>query len=106
MVLRGAVTPERAKEQAAMLANRVAKTRKKLAPRMERDGVGAYRLYDRDIPEIRAIVDWYEGHLVIAEHERRQTESAGDWLAVMGAACGGALGVPADRVHLKRRRTR
>lgn len=104
--LRGSVTPERAREQAEMLGNRVLKTHRKLAPRMERDGIGAFRLYDRDIPEIRAIVDWYEGHLVVAEHERRQTQTAGDWLGIMAQACSEALGVPAENVHVRRRRTR
>ena len=53
-----------------MLANRVRKNFRKLHPRFERENIGAFRLYDRDIPEIRAAVDWYEGHLVIAEYQR------------------------------------
>ena len=53
--------------QAQMLADRTRKSFRKLHPRFQQRGVGAFRLYDRDIPEIRAVVDWYEGHLVIAE---------------------------------------
>src|SRR5688572_1386698 len=82
--LRGEVSRERAEGHAEMLANRVVKAHRKLAPRFERENVGAFRLYDRDIPEIRAVVDWYEGHLVVAEYERRQTEAAGDWLGIIG----------------------
>jgi len=50
------------------------------------------------------VVDWYEGHLVIAEYERTQTQGL-PWLTTMAEAVAGALSVPKERVHLKRRRT-
>jgi 23S rRNA (cytosine1962-C5)-methyltransferase len=87
-----------------MLANRVRKTFRKLHARFEQQQVGAFRLYDRDIPEVRAVVDWYEGHLVIAEYERQQTQGI-PWLTTMAEAVAHVLAVPADHVHLKRRRT-
>jgi 23S rRNA (cytosine1962-C5)-methyltransferase len=90
-------------EQARMLANRVRKNFRKLHPRFEARRIGAFRLYDRDIPEIRAAVDWYEGHLVVAEYAREQTERI-PWLATMSDAVAAALEVPKDRLHLKRRR--
>jgi 23S rRNA G2069 N7-methylase RlmK/C1962 C5-methylase RlmI len=89
--------------QAEMFANRVRKNFRKLHGPFERRGIGAFRVYDRDIPEIRAVLDWYEGHLVVAEYEREQTVPG--WLEAMAAAAAEALEVPADRVHLKRRRT-
>ena len=92
--------------QAEMLANRVRKTFGKLGPRFERRAIGAFRLYDRDIPEIRAVVDWYEGHLVVGEYARRQTDELPEWLPTMARAVAAALGVPPERVHLRRRRTR
>lgn len=92
--------------QAEMLANRVRKTFARLHPRFERRGIGAFRLYDRDIPEIRAAIDWYEGHLVVAEYARQQTDRLPGWLPAMADAVAAALGVPPDRVHLRRRRTR
>jgi 23S rRNA G2069 N7-methylase RlmK/C1962 C5-methylase RlmI len=104
--LPGALTPERVAEQAAMLANRVKKTFRHLRRRFERRQIGAFRLYDRDIPEVRAVVDWYEGHLVVAEYARRQTEDIPDYLEQLAGACARALEVPPDQVHLKRRRTR
>jgi 23S rRNA (cytosine1962-C5)-methyltransferase len=91
-------------EQARMLANRVRKSFRKLHPRFEALSIGAFRLYDRDIPEIRAAVDWYEGHLVVAEYEREQTRGA-PWLTTMGRAAGEALAVPPERIHLKVRRS-
>lgn len=89
-----------------MLGNRVAKTHKKLFPAFERRRVGAFRLYDRDIPEIRAVVDWVEGHLIVGEYARDLTDATEGWLEAMGASCAAALGVPAERLHLRRRRTR
>ena len=87
-----------------MLANRVHKTFRRLHPGFERQRIGVFRLYDRDIPEIRAAIDWYEGHLVVAEYEREQTRGA-PFLATMARAAGEALSVPAERIHLKVRRS-
>lgn len=91
-------------QQAEMLANRLRKNFRKLRPRFEQRNVGAFRIYDRDIPEIRAAVDWYEGHLVVAEYAREQT-SGMPWLETMARAAGEALQVPPDRVHLRKRRS-
>jgi 23S rRNA (cytosine1962-C5)-methyltransferase len=92
--------------QASMLENRVRKNFRRLHRAFERKGIGAFRLYDWDIPEIRAVVDWYEGHLVVGEYERAQTRDVPRWLEQMGDAAARAVGVPAERIHLKRRRTR
>lgn len=89
-----------------MLANRVRKNMRRLGRQFEREGVGGFRVYDWDIPEIRMTVDWYEGHLVVAEYERALTRTVDDWLGAMAAAAAGALGVPEERVVAKRRRTR
>lgn len=89
--------------QAEMLANRVRKRFAHLARRFARQGIEAFRLYDWDIPEVRAVVDWYAGHLVVAEYERTQTGPA--WLPRMAEAAARALDVAPDHVHLKRRTT-
>jgi 23S rRNA (guanine2069-N7)-methyltransferase len=91
-------------EQARMLRNRVRKTWSRLRPRFEQRKISAFRLYDRDIPEIRAAVDWYEGHLVVAEYAREQTARL-PWLETMARAVAEELEVPPERVHLKKRRT-
>lgn len=85
-----------------MLANRVKKRFNHLHKRFARQRIEVFRLYDWDIPEIRAVVDWYGGHLVIGEYMRRQ--SVPGWLPAMGRAVAEALGVPPDKVHLKQRR--
>ena len=89
-----------------MLANRARKSFRKLRGPMERKNVGAFRIYDWDIPEIRMVVDWYEGHLVCAEYARAQTDAIPNWLETMSAAVARALEVPAEKVHLRKRRTR
>jgi len=87
--------------QAVMLANRVRKRFQHLRKGFARRNIEVFRLYDWDIPEIRAVVDWYAGHLVIGEYTRKQ--STPEWLPVMGAAVADAMGVPPDKLHLKER---
>ncbi|MEE4607302.1 MAG: class I SAM-dependent methyltransferase [Desulfobacteraceae bacterium] len=94
-------TRERFENQARMIANRVKKRFKHLHRRFSKARIDVFRLYDADIPEIRAVVDWYAGHLVVGEYARRQ--SVPQWLPLMGAAAAEALQVPADRLHLKTR---
>lgn len=84
-----------------MLANRVVKRYRHLCKRFARQNIEVFRLYDWDIPEIRAVVDWYAGHLVIGEYTR--TQSVEEWLPLMGQALAEALNVPPENLHLKRR---
>lgn len=85
-----------------MLANRVKKRFRQIHKRFARQNIEVFRLYDWDIPEIRAVVDWYAGHLVIGEYMR--TQSVPEWLPMMGEAVAGALDIPMENVHLKERR--
>lgn len=87
--------------QAKMLANRTKKKYQHLRKRFAREKIDVFRLYDWDIPEIRAVVDWYGGHLVIGEYTRKQ--STPQWLPIMAQAVANALGVPLDKLHLKER---
>jgi 23S rRNA (cytosine1962-C5)-methyltransferase len=90
------------RRQADMLANRVKKRFKHLSKRFASQQIEVFRLYDWDIPEIRAVVDWYAGHLVIGEYLRRQ--SVNNWLPLMAETVAAALEVPMTHVHLKKRR--
>ena len=90
---------------AELLERRVRKNLRKHKRAMERANIGAYRLYDWDIPEVRAVVDRYEDHAVVAEYERKQTAHLDGYLDVLGAAAARALKIPSAHVHLKRRRT-
>ncbi|MGD9010180.1 MAG: class I SAM-dependent methyltransferase [Desulfobacteraceae bacterium] len=88
-------------KQAGMLANRVKKRYRHLRKRFVRLNIEVFRLYDWDIPEIRAVVDWYGGHLVVGEYTR--TQSTPEWLPMMAAAAAKALDIGSDKVHLKAR---
>lgn len=91
---------------ATMLENRVRKNLRRLRGRFDRAGVGAFRVYDWDIPEVRVVVDWYEGHLVVSEYEREQTRAVEDYVGQMAEAAGEGAGVSPANVHARRRRTR
>ncbi len=93
---------KRFRRQGEMLANRVRKQYKHLRNRFAKQNIEVFRLYDWDIPEIRVVVDWYGGHLVIGEYMRRQ--SVPEWLPMMGQAVANVLNVPMEKVHLKERR--
>ncbi len=93
--------PAKYSRQADMLANKVKKRFRHLNKRFARQHIDVFRLYDWDIPEIRAVVDWYGGHLVVGEYAR--TQSTPEWLPAMGAAVAAALGVPPEHLHLKQR---
>jgi 23S rRNA (cytosine1962-C5)-methyltransferase len=91
--------------QAAMLANRVEKNLKHLRRFFAKSNTNCFRVYDWDIPEIRATVDWYDGSLYMCEYERLQTQGT-DWLEQMARAVAGKLGLNDNSIHLRRRRTR
>ena len=97
------VSPEKTRHHAEIFSNRVRNRFDHLSRRFRRQGIDCFRLYDWDIPEVRAVVDWYAGHIVMAEYERLQTGP--QWLPQMAKAVAEALNLPADLVHLKRRRT-
>lgn len=98
------VTPEKTKYHAELLSNRLRKRFAHLSRRFRRQGIDCYRLYDWDIKEVRAVVDWYAGHAVVGEYIRWQTGL--EWLPQMGLAVAQALNIPLENVHIKRRRTK
>lgn len=96
---------EKARQQAQIFANRLAKRAKHLR-RWPKQGVSCYRLYDRDIPEVPLAVDLYEGRLHISEYARPNEHTPaehGDWLELLAATAAEALEVDPRDVHLKTR---
>jgi len=96
-----------------MLANRLQKRFRHLKKWAQRTGVGAFRLYDRDIPEIPLVLDFYGdcnkpetsalcGALYKRPYEKDEAEED-KWLSAMREASSAALGINLERVFLKQR---
>lgn len=96
-------TPEKLKYHAELLTNRVTKRFAHLHKKFKKQNIDCFRLYDWDIPEVRAVVDWYAGHVVVGEYVRWQTGEV--WVNHMAQAVADALKVPAGNVHVRRRQT-
>jgi 23S rRNA G2069 N7-methylase RlmK/C1962 C5-methylase RlmI len=99
--------------QAEMLANRLQKRFRHLKKWAQRTGVGAFRLYDRDIPEIPLVLDYYgdcarmqeaalSGALFKRPYEKDEDDEE-KWLCAMKDAVCAALGISPERVFLKQR---
>lgn len=102
--MKNSMSNEKIQYQSELLINRVKKNYNHLKKRFARAQIDCFRLYDWDIPEIRAVVDWYKGHIVVAEYVRTQTTE--DWLPAMAKAVAIALDIPANNTHVKRRQTK
>ncbi|MDR2305181.1 MAG: class I SAM-dependent methyltransferase [Treponema sp.] len=98
--------PEKISIQAKMLANRLVKRRKHLRRWARRTGTDAYRLYDRDIPEIPLCIDLYAELVSLSLYERpyEKDEAEEDlWLEAMCEAAARALGIGREAIYTRRR---
>ncbi len=96
---------EKAFQQAEVFANRLRKITRHRR-RWPGRGITCYRVYNRDIPEIPITVDIYEDHLHIAEYDRphdRTMAEQGDWLDMLVTSAAEVLGIPQEKIYLKRR---
>jgi len=106
--------------QAELLFNRLSKRYRHLKKWARRTGTNAFRLYDRDIPELPLVLDLYGSAVSGAVYKRRNesinenTETLGskqgsspryteDWLSAMKKAASRALDIPESRIFLKER---
>jgi 23S rRNA (cytosine1962-C5)-methyltransferase len=92
--------------QAEMLANRVKKRLKHLRKWAKRMNFEAFRLYDRDIPEIPLVLDLYgdliSGALYKRPYEKDPEEEA-VWLESMREALSQSAGIAPENVIIKQR---
>jgi 23S rRNA G2069 N7-methylase RlmK/C1962 C5-methylase RlmI len=98
--------PQKTREQQEFFANRLKKRFKHLWKYAKRVETTAFRVYHKDIPEVPFAVDWYDGHLHIAEYDRpheRTEEEHQVWLDTMVDTAARTLTVPQERVFFKRR---
>jgi len=100
--------------QAEMLASRLQKRFRHLKKWAQRTGIGAFRLYDRDIPEIPIVLDYYgdavkpqeaavAGALYKRPYEKDDAEEE-QWLSAMKDSAAAALGIEPSRIFLKQRK--
>jgi len=97
---------EKITAQAEMLSNRLRKRLRHLKKWAKRTGTGAFRLYDRDIPEIPLVLDLYgdiiSGALYKRPYEKDEAEE-NVWLEAMRAAIARTLCIGQDNIIIKRR---
>ncbi len=85
------------------LSNRVLKNQRHLQKWARREGVEAYRLYDRDIPEFPLAIDRYADWLHVQAFEKRRPLGSND-LDSIREQLANALQLPQDQVIIKHRR--
>jgi len=94
-------------DQIGDFRRRLAKRSRHLGRWARKQGIEAYRLYDRDIPEIPLVIDRYGDWLHAAEYERPHERTAIEhdvWLDRLIEAAADQLGLARDCVFLKVRR--
>jgi 23S rRNA G2069 N7-methylase RlmK/C1962 C5-methylase RlmI len=92
--------------QAEMLANRLVKRFRHLSKWARRREVEAFRLYDRDIPEIPLVLDWYKGAVSGALFRRPYEKDEAEerlWLDAMVRSASDALGILPGGIFIKYR---
>ena len=96
---------EELQAQAGMLANRVRKLQRHRRKWARRIGTNAYRIYDRDIPEVPIAVDYYAGHVVVAEYVGVHGGDRDErWIHTMADAVALGVDIDRERVVVKERR--
>lgn len=93
-----------ASAHADMLCGRALKNARRLRGRLGRETT-AFRVYDWDIPEVRAAVDWLDGALVVNVFARAQTDAVPEYERRLADALADAFGVPRARAYTRRRTT-
>ena len=92
---------------AEYLANRLRKNHRRLAKRLQREGISCYRLYDADLPEYNLVVDVYGEWVHVQEYAAPpeiDPDKAKRRLAEAVEVIGAVLETPPQRVVLKERR--
>lgn len=97
--------PAQVARHAEMLGNRVRKNFRRLEGGFRKENTTAFRLYDWDIPEVRAFVDWYDGQVVLAELVRTQTDEIPDYAPRLAREVARALDLQPEQVWTRRRQT-
>jgi 23S rRNA G2069 N7-methylase RlmK/C1962 C5-methylase RlmI len=92
---------KRLQSQLEMLVNRTQKNVRRLKSWAHKEGVTCYRMYDRDIPEVPLVIDWYEGKLHIAVYARGGDLPGDKQVERLVSGLAEHFGVSADNVFVK-----
>jgi 23S rRNA G2069 N7-methylase RlmK/C1962 C5-methylase RlmI len=95
---------EKTLAQKEMLFNRLKKRAKHLKKWARRVHADAWRLYDKDIPEIPLLIDVYADSVAGALYQRPYDKDPAEeekWLSVMKEAISEALEIPENRIFIK-----
>lgn len=96
---------EKLSNRVEMFQNRLKKQRDHLRKWAKRRGITAFRLYDRDIPEVPVVVDVYDNYLHVTERfsgaDLSQGQEPGELCQIYADAAARTLGVPLERVFTK-----
>jgi 23S rRNA (guanine2445-N2)-methyltransferase / 23S rRNA (guanine2069-N7)-methyltransferase len=85
----------------AAFGNRLARMARHWHRAARRQQITAYRLYDRDLPEVPVAVDWYAGHVLLTPYQRRHARTEieqGQWFHRVVEVVGQTLDVPASQI--------
>ncbi|MBX3392353.1 MAG: bifunctional 23S rRNA (guanine(2069)-N(7))-methyltransferase RlmK/23S rRNA (guanine(2445)-N(2))-methyltransferase RlmL [Phycisphaeraceae bacterium] len=69
-------------------------------------GITCYRVYERDCPDVPVVIDRYEDHAHLFEHEREHGRTPAqheDWLDEVAARTARVLEIQPENVHVKSR---
>jgi 23S rRNA G2069 N7-methylase RlmK/C1962 C5-methylase RlmI len=92
--------------QAELFYNRLVKRHRHLRKWARRIETNAYRIYDRDIPEIPLVLDIYGGCIAGALYKRPYEKDEAEeelWLDAMKKVVSQALEIPEDKIFMKTR---
>lgn len=93
---------------AEMAYNRLKKNLSRIKPLMEAQGVTSYRIYDADMPEYSAAIDWYDGkYLHLQEYAPPSTidpDDAERRLEELIDATERVMGIEREMIFVKQRR--
>ncbi|MBV8649674.1 class I SAM-dependent methyltransferase [Paludibacterium sp.] len=88
-------------------ANRLGKNFKHFGKWAKRQGIGAWRVYDRDIPQFPLVVDIYGDHAHLQEYDtgwEMSDEEHDLWLGAAQQCVGDVIGIAPERIGVKTRR--
>ena len=92
------------REQASLLSKQVKKKHTILRTWAQANAVQAFRLYDRDIPDIPLHIDLYGKYLHLAAILKSGSEEQDRWIHEMAGAAARTLGIPSDHVFVKNKK--